>query len=67
MFSDLQSSDIVSLMTVDCIAISMKQLVLVGRYHTSDGVTASIFLMGSAETMETAILNLVSDKALQIP
>ena len=49
----------------------LKQLVLVGRYLTDDGIKTSFLcitdiLNGTAETIEGAVLKFMSEKALQI-
>jgi hypothetical protein len=69
--SDLQSSEFFSLMTDESTDICvLKQLVLVGRYLTDEGVKTSFLCItdipnGTAETIEGAMLTYISDKALQ--
>ena len=70
--SDLQSSDCFSLMTDESTDIAvLKQLVLVGRYLTDDGIKTSYLCItdipnGTAETIEAVMLKFINDKALQI-
>ena len=70
--SDLQSSELFSLMTEESTDIAvLKQLVLVGRYLTDEGVKASFLCItdipnDTAETIEGSMLKFVRDKSLQI-
>ena len=70
--SDLQSSDFFSLMTDKSTDIAvLKQLLLVGRYLTDEGVKTSFLCItdipnGTAETIEGSMLRFVRDKALKI-
>ena len=70
--SNLQHSDLFSLMTDQSTDISvLKQLVLVGKYLTDDGVKTSFMCItdipnGTAETIEGAMLKVISVKTLQI-
>ena len=69
---DLQSSEFFSLMTDESTDISvLKQLVLVGKYLTRDGVRTSFLTItdipnGTAETIEGVMLNFMREKGLQI-
>ena len=69
---DLQSSEFFSLMTDESTDISvLKQLVLVGKYLTHDGVRTSFLTItdipnGTAETIEGVMLNFMREKGLQI-
>ena len=68
----MQSSDRFALMTDESTDIAiLKQLVLVGRYLTDSGVKTSFLhigdiINGTAETIEGAILQYLSDKNLRI-
>lgn len=70
--SDLQSSQFFSLMTDESTDIAvLKQLVLVGRYLTDDGIKTSFLRItdipnGTAETITGAMMKFVSDNALHI-
>lgn len=70
--SDLQHSDLFSLMTDESTDIAvLKQLVLVGRYLTDDGIKTSFLCItdipnGTAETIEGAMLKFIGEKTLQI-
>ena len=70
--SDLQLSDFFSLMTDESTDIAvLKELVLVGRYWTDDGIKTSFLCItdipnGTAETIDGAMLNFISEKTLQI-
>ena len=69
--SDMQSSDRFALMTDESTDIAiLKQLVLVGRYLTDSGIKMSFLhigdINGTAETIEGAILQYLSDKNLRI-
>ena len=67
--SGLQSSNSFSLMTDESTDIAvLKQLVLVGRYLTDEGVKTSFLCItdipnGTAETIEGSMLKFVRDKA----
>jgi len=70
--SDLQSSQFFSLMTDESTEIAvLKQLVLVGRYLTDDGIKTSFLRItdvpnGTAETITGAMLKFVNDNTLHI-
>ena len=69
---DLRSSDFFALMTDESTNISiLKQLVLVARYMTETGIKTSFLLIkdirdGTAETIETALLQGLVDKSLDV-
>ena len=67
--SDLQSSEFFSFMTDESTDTAiLKQLVVVGRYLTDEGVKTFLCIKdipnGTAESIEGAMLRFVSDKAL---
>ena len=69
---DIRSSNFFALMTDESIDIAiLKQLVLVARYMTKTGVKTSFLLIkdirdGTAETIETALLQGLVDKSLDV-
>lgn len=70
--SEMQSSDFFALITDESTDITvMKQLVLVGRYLSDTGVQTSYLHIvdlpnGTADTIETAMLQYLSDKTLPV-
>ena len=69
---EMQSSDFFALMTGESTDIAvLKQLVLVGRYLTDSGVATTFLHIGdlangTADTIERAMLQYISDKTLQV-
>ena len=69
---DIRSSDFFALMTDESTNIAiLKQLVLVARYMTETGVKTSFLLIrnihdGTAKTIETALLQGLVDKSLDV-